>query len=123
MDIRSALKEQYHAGLAMLKECVELCPDDLWTAGKHPRTYWRIAFHAAYFAHLYLGQSEDAYVPWPGRKEGFPTMWERPWDIEPYELPENAPIYRPEEIIDYILFVDGRVDPCLDAIRAVDRAR
>jgi hypothetical protein len=60
MDLRAALKEQYHAGLAMLAECVEKCPDDLWTSGTHPRTFWRIAFHAAFFTHNYLVQDEAA---------------------------------------------------------------
>ena len=47
MELRTALKEQYHAGLTMLRQCVEQCPDDLWTSGAHPRPFWRIAFHAA----------------------------------------------------------------------------
>ena len=66
MDLRRALKEQYHGGLAMLAECVEKCPEDMWTAGAHPRTFWRIAFHAAFFTQLYLGQNEAAFQPWPG---------------------------------------------------------
>ena len=37
MELRQALKEQYHAGLAMLAECVEKCPADMWLAGEHQR--------------------------------------------------------------------------------------
>ena len=70
MELRQALKEQYHAGLAMLAECVEKCPEGIWLEGKHPRTFWRIAFHTAFFTHLYLGQNEEAFQPWPGRREG-----------------------------------------------------
>ena len=29
MELRQALKEQYHAGLAMLAECVEKCPQGI----------------------------------------------------------------------------------------------
>jgi hypothetical protein len=65
MELRQALKEQYHAGLAMLAECVEKCPEGMWLEGEHPRTFWRIAFHAAFFTHLYLGQNEEAFAPWP----------------------------------------------------------
>ena len=43
MELREALKEQYHAGLAMLAECVEKCPDALWLQGEPPRYFWRIA--------------------------------------------------------------------------------
>jgi hypothetical protein len=43
MELRRALKEQYHAGLKMLAECVEKCPESIWFEGEHPRTFWRIA--------------------------------------------------------------------------------
>jgi hypothetical protein len=116
MELRAALKEQYHAGLAMLDQCVQRCPDEIWTSGAHPRTYWRIAFHAVYFTHLYLGQGEDAFEPWPGRRDEFPEMWQRPWDLEPYELPEETAIYSRAEMRDYIAFVDGIIDPTVDVL-------
>src|SRR4051812_35346073 len=100
MDGRGALKEQYHGGLVMLADCVENCPDDLWIApnpqpqvpgsaepwGGVERSFWRIAFHNAYFTHLYLGQNEAAFEPPPstiavGRREEFDGMWHAPWDI------------------------------------------
>jgi hypothetical protein len=28
--LSSVLKSQYHASLAMLRECIETCPDALW---------------------------------------------------------------------------------------------
>ncbi|HEY3329153.1 MAG TPA: hypothetical protein VGK19_03955 [Capsulimonadaceae bacterium] len=117
MKLRNALKEQYHAALAMLAECVEKCPDELWLAGKHPRTFWRIAFHTAFYAHLYLGQGEDAFSPWPGRREGIHAgLWERPEGVEPYELPEGVEIYQRHEILDYIAFIDGLIDPTIDTL-------
>lgn len=117
MEIRAALKEQYHAGLAMLDQCVERCPDDLWTSGTHQRTFWRIAFHAAFFTHLYLGQNEAAFQPWPGRREGcHPGLWEQPAQVEPYELPEDAPPLSPEEMRAYIAYVHRLVDPTVDAL-------
>lgn len=118
MELRQALKEQYHAGLAMLAECVEKCPEDAWRQGEHPRTFWRIAFHAAYFTHLYLGQNEAAFQPWPGRREGIhPGLWERPSELEPYELPEEAEVYRKGEMLAYLRFVDGLVDPTVDQLQ------
>jgi hypothetical protein len=117
MELRQALKEQYHAGLAMLAECVEKCPEGMWLEGEHPRTFWRIAFHAAFFTHLYLGRNEEAFLPWPGRREGIhPGLWRRPWEVEPFELPEEAEIYRSSEILDYIRFVDGLVEPTVDRL-------
>ena len=102
MDLREALKEQYHAGLAMLAECVEKCPEDLWLAGEHPRTFWRIAFHATFFTHLYLGQNEAAFQPWPGQRAN--------------RLPEGDDFYQRNEILDYIGFVDELIDPTVDRL-------
>jgi hypothetical protein len=114
--LRQALKEQYHAGFAMLAQCVLKCPDDLWTSGVHPRTFWRIAFHAGYFTHLYLGQSEDAYQPWPERPEGCLQLWQKPWDLEPYELPEGFEPYTKEQILDYIAYIGSLVDPTVETL-------
>lgn len=126
MDVRAALKEQYHGGLAMLAECVEKCPEDLWSNPAPPerdeerviiRSYWRIAFHTAFFTHLYLGQNEDAFIPWPARREGYHgSMWHKPWDIEPYEFPEDAEIAAKNEVWGYISYVDSLIDPTVDAL-------
>jgi hypothetical protein len=115
MELRQALKEQYHGGLAMLAECVEKCPEGQWLEGEHPRMFWRIAFHTAFFTHLYLGQNEAAFQPWPGRRAGIHhRLWEDPAHGEPYELPEGAASYRRNEILDYIRFVDGLIDATVD---------
>ena len=117
MELRAALKEQYHAGLAMLAECVEKCPEGMWLVGRHPRAFWRIAFHAAFYTHLYLGQNEAAFQPWPGRREGIhPRLWEAPAEVEPYELPEEAAVYTKAEILEYIRYVDGLVDDTVDGL-------
>lgn len=116
MILRQALKEQYHAGLAMVADCIEKCPDDLWLAGTHPRTFWRIAFHTVYFTHLYLGQNEEAYQPWPGRPEGWSELWERPWRVEPYELPEDFMPYTKQQILDYLAYTDSLIDSTVDTL-------
>lgn len=117
MELRAAMKAQYHAGLAMLAECVEKCPDDLWLEGKYPRLYWRIAFHAAFFTHLYMGQDEASFQRWPGCKPGDHwKLFEAPGELEPYELPQDAPAYRPGELSEYLRFVDGLVDATVDGL-------
>lgn len=117
MKLRDALKEQYHAGMAMLTECVHKCPDDTWPSGKHPRAFWRIVFHAVFYTHLYAGKNESALKSWPGRKEGIhPGLWEDPSRVEPYELPEVAPIYGKSEMLDYIRYVDSQLDALLDEV-------
>ncbi len=111
MELRQALKEQYHAGLAMLAECVEKCPEGMWLEGEHPRTFWRIAFHAAFYTHQYLVQNEAAFQPWLGQREGIDhSLWDEPAPVEPPE------IYRRNEILDYIRFVDELIDPTVDQL-------
>ena len=117
MEARHALREQYHAGLGMLAECVRKCPAELWTGGEFPRSFWRIAFHAAFYTHLYMGQNEQSFVPWPERKEGVHVgLWNPPFEVEPYELPEDAAIYESGAILGYIAFIDGLVDATVDAL-------
>jgi hypothetical protein len=130
VDIRTALKEQYHAAMTMLADCIDQCPDDLW-ATPNPRcddgerviyrSFWRIAFHAAYFTHLYLGQSEATFNPGPTslairKRADLEGMWQAPWDIEPFELPENAVPSSRQDILEYINFIKTLIDPTVNAL-------
>src|SRR5688572_18507228 len=62
--LRSILKSQYHAALAMLRETLERCPDDLWTSTEHRNSFWQIAYHTLFFTHLYIQPNEAAFRPW-----------------------------------------------------------
>lgn len=62
--VRAALKSQYHAGLAMLRDAVERCPDELWTSRDPINAFWQVAYHALYYTHLYLQPNEEAFRPW-----------------------------------------------------------
>ena len=137
MQIQAALKQQYHSGLAMLRQCVERCPEPLWSAPNPPtpvqtrsdnpdwngveRPFWRIAFHTVYFTHLYLGQGEDAFVM-PGetlavwRNPLYDRFWRSPWDLEPYELPVEVLPASTADILEYLHFVDGLVDATVDGL-------
>lgn len=84
MDVKSALRAQYGAGLAMLRQCVKRCPEDLWLAGEHPRNTWRIAYHAAYYTHLYLHQHAELFTPWPKHVAKVSDLWGNPKVVSPY---------------------------------------
>src|SRR5471030_96357 len=107
MDVRFALKRQYHAGLAMLRECVEKATDDVWIAGTHPHNFWRITYHAVFFTHLYLGQTEADFKAWEKNREGVIDLWasENPEIVEPYSQ---------SEILSYIDLVDKMIDETVD---------
>lgn len=107
MDICSALKRQNHAALAMLRQCVERCPDEVWNSGAHPRSYWRIAYHAAAYAHLYLFADMKAFAPWPKHRLDCTYL---DGEVEP------AAPYTQAELIECIDLIDSEVDSRLDAL-------
>lgn len=107
MDIRSALKGQYHAGLAMLRETVDLCPEDMWFSGRHPRQYWRIAYHATFYTHLYLAQNEKSFKKWEKGRDECRSLAEGPPGVESYSK---------AEILEYVDLLDSHVDSAVDAL-------
>jgi hypothetical protein len=68
--LRAALKSQYHAALAMLRESIERCPEDLWLDHRPKNAFWQIAYHTLYFTHLYLQPRLEAFRPWEGHQGG-----------------------------------------------------
>ncbi|HEX5322888.1 MAG TPA: hypothetical protein VFW40_03820 [Capsulimonadaceae bacterium] len=113
MDIKHALKEQYHAALAMLANCVERCSDDLWTSGAPSRAVWQIALHGAYFTHLYLGQNLDSYQPWPDLPAEYEAVWKQE---EPFHFPTDITPLSRRQTLDYIAYVDSLLDPTIDRL-------
>lgn len=108
MDIRDALKGQYHAAYRMLRNCVEVCPDDVWLSGKCPREFWKIAYHAAFYGHLYLGQSEAAFQRWSKHRDGADELYEE--DAKPVEA------YSRDEMMEYIDYIRTLIDPTIDSL-------
>ncbi|HMS55303.1 MAG TPA: DinB family protein [Fimbriimonadaceae bacterium] len=107
MDVRTELVSQYRAGLAMLRQCIDACPEDVWVSGKHPRTYWRIAYHAIFYTHLYLADDLESFVAWEKHRDKIPALWGDP-DVEPP--------YSREETLAYLDFVDANVASWVQAI-------
>lgn len=64
MEVRTALVRQYRAAILMTRQAIEVTPEELWKWGDHPRTYWRIAYHALGYAHLYLYEDMASWKPW-----------------------------------------------------------
>jgi hypothetical protein len=107
MDIRSALKGQYHASLAMLRSAIEVCPEAMWESGEHPRTFWRLAYHTLFYSHLYLLQSDEGFVPWAKHVKGYENVYDGSPDVPPISK---------EDILEYLSFVDVMVDHQVDTL-------
>lgn len=71
MDVRAALKGQYHASLKTLRVAIEKCPEPMWNnPADGAATFWRASYHTLFYAHFYLQQDKDAFTPWPRHREG-----------------------------------------------------
>lgn len=111
MDFRTAIKNQTHAAISMLSECVDGCPAALWLSGGHPRPYWKIAYHVTAYTDCFLSPSFDSWEKWAHHRR------EATWTIsdDGTEIPEVEP-YTPEQVMDYIRLLQGRVDERIDAL-------
>jgi len=107
--LRSALKSQYHATLAMLRGAIRQCPDDLWASrGEHASPFWLIAYHALFYTHLYLQPNNRTFSPWEHHQRGIQHM-DRP--------PRST--WRPytkAEVLAYWKVCDSMVDDAVDAL-------
>jgi hypothetical protein len=92
MDIHGVIRSQYLAALAMLKEAITKCPAELWDDPQDEDRFWLKAYHALYYAHLYLQPTRSAFVRWRGH--GKPAMYH--------------PLAK-EEALDYLAFVEQEV--------------
>jgi len=114
-EIRSLIKSQYHASLAMLRDTVERCSQDLWVASNYSNAFWQIAYHAVFFGHLYLHRDKDSFQPWKEHQSNVqhPHGLLGPSDPKsPLPLIPNP--YTREQVLSYWKICDDMVDPAID---------
>jgi hypothetical protein len=106
--LRSALKSQHHAALAMLRAAIRRCPDNLWAKrGGHANPFWRIAYHTLYYTHLYLQPNNQAFCPWEHHQRGIQHMDKPAKTRRPYTK---------AEVLAYSIFCTSMVDAAVDAL-------
>ena len=112
MDVRSALKGQYRAVLGMLREAIEKWPMELWekTDGEMPA--WRVAYHAIYFTHLYLGKDNESFVKWAKHRDPLQRFGNGGGAKEG----EVIVPYTKEEVLEYWGICREMVDGAVDAM-------
>ena len=64
MNSKKAIKSQYYATLAMLKDAIIKCPASCWDDQRYRNKFWHIAYHALFYTHLYLQTTEQDFVAW-----------------------------------------------------------
>jgi hypothetical protein len=67
MNFSKILMSQFLAALEMLMHTITQCPTALWNSPDDKTKFWHIAYHALFYTHLYLQDSQQAFTPWPKR--------------------------------------------------------
>jgi len=121
--LRSAIKGQYHAALAMLREAIERCPDDLWVSDAFANRTWRMAYHTLYYTHLYLHPRFEDFHPWAHHQTRIQNMDEDSSEPEleryfelPHRPPQTGKPYTKAEVLAYWRICDAMVDRMVDAL-------
>jgi len=107
MDIKPTLKCQYRATLTMLKEAIEVCPEELWTEGTKNRPFWRIAYHTLFYTHWYLMQTAEDVIHWDKDIPDMASLWQ--------PVPDDT-VYSRKEILSYWKQVNGLLDLAIDSM-------
>jgi hypothetical protein len=102
LHLRSVLKSQYHAGLAMLREAIDRCPVEEWLSRDHKNAFWQVAYHVLFFTHLYLQPNEAAFVRWSQHQGDDDGTTGEP--------------YTKAQVLDYWSYVDQAVDSAVDSL-------
>ncbi len=106
--LRSALRSQYRATLAMLRAAIRRCPDDLWAARDgHTNPFWRIAYHTLFYTDLYLQPNNRVFRPWEHHQRGIQHM---------NKLLKTRRLYTKAEVLAYWTICDSMVDDAVDAL-------
>lgn len=107
MQTKAVIKSQYRASLAMLRQAIEACPEALWVDASYINPFWRVAYHAIFYTHLYLSPAEGDFVPWEKHQEEINFLGR--------SVPE-AKVYSKAEVLDYMALCLEQVDVQVDAL-------
>lgn len=115
--LRTVLKSQFHACLAMLRGPVARCPEALWVDPSPTNAFWQVAYHTLYFTHLYLMPDEAAFRPWSQHQADVQHPDGIPGPADPASaLPLVPEPYTREQVLAYWQVVDGMVDEAVEAL-------
>jgi len=97
---------QMRAALRTLRATIEACPEELWHREVDHNAFWTLAYHAVYYAHLYLSASLEAFEPYEREvvgKDGFGRA-----NLGDWSKLTDKDVYSREDVIAYCDFVDAQ---------------
>ena len=102
MDYSKVIVSQYLAALEMLKEAIDQCPGSMWNEPSDKTKFWHIAYHALFYTHLYLQDSEEDFTPWSKHRKGYHSLGHEP--RSPDSGPETVEPYEKDTVLEYLAF-------------------
>jgi hypothetical protein len=99
MDSEGVIISQYGAALAMLRSAIDASPESLWKSDAYTNRTWHVAYHALFYAHLYLSRSEGAFVPWTEGRKNAHFLGALPWP--PHTKPIVGEPYSRDALLSY----------------------
>ncbi len=103
--IRNALKHQYVCLAQNLRDSIEACPDDSWSAERGSPPFHQIAYHTIFFLDWYSGDSPELFKAW--ERQAFAAEGDQTLDNVP------SKVFTKGELLDYL---DASERKCLGII-------
>lgn len=116
-QIRTVLKSQYRATIAMLTDAIENYPEDHWFSQDQPNAAWQIAYHTLYFVEFYSRPTSENFTPWlthgveTQNDDGIPG----PPDSKS-SLPLIPDPFSKSQVLSYARFCDEMIDLTIETM-------
>jgi hypothetical protein len=108
MDLPGTIRSQYLAALAMLEQAIVHCPESLWDSPDDTTRFWHVAYHALFYTHLYLQDTEASFTPWARHRAEYNFIGQLPWP--PHAPPQIGEPYDKAAIQEYLAFCRREVE-------------
>ena len=92
----------------MLKETIEKCPEGLWNSPEDKTKFWHIAYHALFYTHLYLQDTEQDFTPWSKHRKDSNFIGRLPYP--PHDPPQTGEPYDKDSLLEYLAICQRQVD-------------
>jgi hypothetical protein len=120
LSIRQSTLAQYRAGLDMVGQAIDLCPDELWLSNEYKNRFWHLAYHSLFYTHLYVQPAETDFRPWAKHVPNSNYLGPRPWaKDEPFEIPEP---YAKPDVQEYLKLCRAEVEKQVPLVRFEDNS-
>ncbi len=96
----------------MVRQCIERCPDDVWVAGEHPRTFFRIAYHVLFYTHFYCMPDHETFTPWEKHVRHAVITW--PDDED--GVPPVETTYTQADLMEYCDYILENIGSWVEAL-------